>query len=406
MDRFELGPIFRALTRTRTGAILIALQIAVTMTVVVNSWFMIAERLALVERPSGMVEEEIFSIHSTGFTSDFDNKESIDADLRLLRETPGIRNAYVTNAVPLAGSGWSTGLQLQPEAEAQAFSTAVYLTDEHTLDTLGVELVAGVNFDSVEITWREPAQADWPDKTILTRTLAEAMFPDQPLEAMLGQTVYSANNPITIIGIVEKLQSPWTGWSNIEHVMLLPQRNASDTVAYMVRTEPGVQAQMMPVVEEALASSNDQRILRNLSSMQEHRERSYALDSGLANILIYVIVFLVVITSVGILGLASFSVSRRTKQIGIRRALGATRTDVLRYFLLENLLITSVGVLLGAALTMALNIALVDALNFPKIHWASVPIGMLVLLLLGQLAVLGPARRASNIAPAVATRTV
>ncbi|MEM7004037.1 MAG: FtsX-like permease family protein, partial [Pseudomonadota bacterium] len=144
----------------------------------------------------------------------------------------------------------------------------------------------------------------------------------------------------------------------------------------------------------------------NLSSMQEHRERSYALDSGLANILIYVIVFLVVITSVGILGLASFSVSRRTKQIGIRRALGATRTDVLRYFLLENLLITSVGVLLGAALTVALNIALVDALNFPKIHWASVPIGMLVLLLLGQLAVLGPARRASNIAPAVATRTV
>jgi len=108
----------------------------------------------------------------------------------------------------------------------------------------------------------------------------------------------------------------------------------------------------------------------------------------------------------GIVGLASFSVNRRTRQIGTRRALGASKVAILRYFMTENFLISMVGVLIGAALTVGLNIVMIERFSLTRITWYLVPVAMLMLLAIGQAAVFGPAKRASSVPPAVATRTV
>ena len=123
-------------------------------------------------------------------------------------------------------------------------------------------------------------------------------------------------------------------------------------------------------------------------------------------ILTFTVVLLIVITSLGIVGLASFSVNRRTKQIGTRRALGASKVAILRYFMTENFIISLVGVSIGAALTIGLNIIMIEVFTLTRISWYLVPVAMLMLLLVGQAAVFGPARRASSVPPAVATRTV
>ena len=123
-------------------------------------------------------------------------------------------------------------------------------------------------------------------------------------------------------------------------------------------------------------------------------------------ILTFTIILLIAVTSLGIVGLASFSVNRRTKQIGTRRALGASKAIILRYFMTENFLISLVGVLVGAALTVGLNIIMIEEFSLTRIAWYLIPVAMLMLLLVGQAAVFGPARRASSVPPAVATRTV
>ncbi len=403
----EFGPILRALSRNKIGAILIALQIAFTMTVVVNAWFMIGERLALIDRPSGILEDDLFYLTSTGFADDFNVKVSIDEDLRRIRQTPGVVDATVVNAIPLSGSGWSMGLRLEPGDDTQSWSVAVYMVDEHGRNTMGTELIAGENFAPTDVEWREPSQTTWPDKVIITQALAEAMFPEDTPAQVIGRTVYIANEePVTITGIVAQLQAPWSGWNTIEQSMYVPQKTAFSTVIYLIRSAPNRRDQLMPQIEELLATTNDGRLLRNMRSMTETRERSYALDGGLAKLLVAVMCVLVAITAVGVLGLASFSVRRRTKQIGTRRALGASQRDILRYFLVENACITGMGVALGAVLTVALNVWLVGSMGFPKIHWIAVPVGMLALLAVGQIAVLGPARRACRVSPAVATRTV
>ncbi len=128
--------------------------------------------------------------------------------------------------------------------------------------------------------------------------------------------------------------------------------------------------------------------------------------SSMIKLLTFTIVLLTAVTALGVVGLASFSVNRRTRQIGTRRALGATRMAIMRYFMTENFLISLAGVSLGAALTVALNMAMIEAFSLTRIAWYLLPVAMLVLLGVGQVAVLGPARKASRVPPAVATRTV
>lgn len=402
----EIGPIWRALMRNKTGAILIALQIAVTMAIMVNAVSIMQERAKQMARPSGVDENNIFYIASVGFAEDFNERTTIEEDLRALRGMPGVTDAIQSNSVPLSGGGWSMGLQTEPGEGIDGTGVAIYFVDEHGLDTFGVKLHSGRNFNATEIDWREPATSEWPDTGLITLATAKSLFPDDP-ESAVGKTLYiNDNEPITVIGLIEQMQAPWNGWDGVERVMLTPSHTEFGGTRYIIRAEPGMRDELMPKVEAMLAESNKGRIVRSMRTMEETRERSYRSDSAMITILTFTIILLIIITSLGIVGLASFSVSRRTKQIGTRRALGASKVAVLRYFMTENLLISLVGVLMGAALTIGLNIVMIESFSLTRIAWWLVPVAMIMLLLVGQFAVFGPARRAASVPPAVATRTV
>jgi putative ABC transport system permease protein len=407
LSTLEIGPIFRALMRNKVGAILIAIQIAITMTIIVNSVFIIYERSQLMKRESGIDEANSFHLSSSGFANDFNPKETIQKDLEAIRALPGVVNAIQINAVPISGSGWSMGLQTKPGAEHDGPGTAVYMVDEHGIETLDLKLIAGENFSSNDIRWRERSQADWPDKIIVTKAMAEKLFPDQGWQSAVGQTVYINDiEPMIITGIVDKLQAPWVGWDNVENAILSPENMNSKSTRYFIRTQAGQRDVLMKEVEELLARSDKGRLVRNMRSVEENRERSYRGDNAMIKILTTVMVILTIVTALGIVGLASFSVNRRKKQIGTRRALGASQGAILRYFMLENFMISSVGVVLGAMLTIGLNVVLVNSFSLNAIDWYYIPLGMLILWLVGQIAVYGPARKAASIAPATATRTV
>jgi putative ABC transport system permease protein len=236
--------------------------------------------------------------------------------------------------------------------------------------------------------------------------MAETLYPDDPLAA-LGKTVYIGDDePITIIGIIAKMQAPWNGWEGIERTMLVPSHMLWGFSRYIIRTEPGMRDELMPKVEELLAERNQGRVMVTMRSMDETRERSYRGDLSMIKMLTFTIVLLIVTTSLGIAGLANFSVNRRTKQIGTRRALGASKVAILRYFMTENFIISMLGILLGAVLTIGLNMIMIETFSLTRIAWYLVPMAMLMLLVVGQVAVFGPARRAASVPPAVATRSV
>ena len=402
----EFGPILRAMLKSKAGYVLIALQIAVTMTIMVNAIGIMQERANAISRDSGMDEANTFAFASATFAPDIDARTLIDEDLDLLRNLPGVRSVVATNSFPLRQGGWSQGLQLEPDSQStDSVGTAIYFVDEHGVDALGTTVIDGENFAPNQVSWKDPEDNRWPAYGIITEALAKELFPDEA-GSIVGKTVYlDQDNPVNIVGVIDRLQAPWQSWSGVERSLLVPQRRASDFQRYVVRTEPGYRDELMLQVEELLANSNKDRIIRSMQTIDEVRKMAYLGDAALIKILTFTVILLTAITGFGIVGLASFNVSRRTRQIGIRRALGATKLAIMRYFMVENFIVSSVGIFVGGILAVALNIVMVEAFALEPLSWYVIPAAMIVLLTVGQAAVSGPARKASKISPAIATRS-
>ena len=401
----ELGPIWRAMLQSKGGYILIALQIAVTMAIMVNAIAIMQERSIKMARPSGIDEANTFALESVAFKPDLDHKSIISEDLELIRNTPGIVNAVLTNSFPLRQGGWSEGLHREPGVGKSVSSSAIYFVDEHGLETFGMNLVDGENFTPTQVAWNSDSDDFWPATVIITQALAEDLFPDHE-GSYVGKTFwFNDDNPANIVGVVERLQAPWPTWTGVERSMLVPLKRESEFADYVIRTEPGLRDELIPQIEEMLSQSNKNRIIRSVKTVEDARKLAYLGDAAMIKILTFVVTLLTAITGLGIVGLASFSVARRTRQIGIRRALGATKPAIVRDFMLENFVVSSVGVVVGGILAVALNIAMVQAFSLTPLAWYVIPIAMLILWIVGQAAVAGPARRASNISPAIATRS-
>lgn len=400
----EFGPIWRAALRNKTGHVLMALQIALTLAVIVNAVFIISQRIDNITRPTGMDVENIVTVQSFGFGDDFSLAQSVDEDIAALQAIPGVVAVTSSQHVPLSGSGWGTQLKASTEAGAAEVSGAQYFVNADALDALGVQLESGRAFT--------PEDVDFPEhygvpisQIIVTRAYLDALFPDGGATA--GATLYdNLGNPITVIGVLEQMHGAWVGWDELENVLLAPRVMPAKSIYYIVRAEPGQRDRIMPQVEEILLATNDRRVVKSLSTHSEIKDSSYMGDRGMAVLLAVVVGLMVVVTGVGIVGLASFAVRQRIKQIGTRRAVGARRRDIVRYFLVENFMTTTVGVVLGAVLTLAVNYWMVVSFELERLDPLYVPAGILALWLLGIIAVAGPAKKAASISPAIATRTV
>ena len=202
------------------------------------------------------------------------------------------------------------------------------------------------------------------------------------------------------------MHGSWVSWDKLGNVMLLPLVPANTGMRYIIRAEPGDRDRVMPMVEETLRQINDRRIVRDMETLSDIKADSYEGDKGMAILLSVIVMLMVAVTGVGIVGLASFAVRQRIKQIGTRRAVGARRRDIVRYFMVENWMITTIGVAIGSVLTIAVNYWMVVSFELERLDPLYVPAGILSLWLLGLLGVAGPARKASAISPAIATRTV
>lgn len=401
----EIRPILSAMWRNKTGSVLVALQIALTLAIVVNSMFMAQNRLQHINRPSGMDVENIVTAQSMGFGSDYDHDATIEKDLELLRALPGVVAVTPASSLPMSNSGSATGFRTSLDEDAPRETANYYRFDEGAAEALGVNIVDGRGFRDIEIR-----RADDPDYNsltpvvIITRAYADKLFPDEPA---LGKLIYNGiGESAEIVGIVEHMLGAWVSWDDLENVMWMPRRNQAPWTRYIIRTERGERDALVPVVEETLANANRTRLVRNVKPLEDYVARSYQGDRTIAIVLITAISLLLLITGLGIVGLASFTVRQRTKQIGTRRAVGARKLDIIRYFLMENWLMTTIGIVLGTALTIGLNYALASAFDIEQLNYVYLVIGIFVLWLLGFMAVADPARRAAKVSPAVATRTV
>ncbi|AND71193.1 hypothetical protein ATSB10_37390 [Dyella thiooxydans] len=403
----QIRPILSALKKHRVATVLIVMEIALACAVLCNACFMIADRLSAMQIKSGVDEASLGFIALQGY----DPKNSNDLDARViagLGAISGVESVHVINSVPFGMQAANVGITLDQAGKEFRGVPEIYLGSPGTPQALGLQLVAGhmpANEDY------QPVQGYFPPSSnvLITRTLAKHLWPG---ESPLGKEFWSDKYQFRVIGVVAHLSvqqydeegergAQWTVF-----VPALPGPNFSGT--YLIRAKPEDLDRVMVEAKAAIATIAPDAVLdrEDSTTVPVLRTRFFAADSAMAGMLVGVIAALLGVTALGIVGLASFWVAQRRRQIGIRRAIGATRGDILRYFQTENFLIVSFGIALGMLLAYVINAVLMKFYELPHLPLYYLPFGALALWGLGQLAVLGPALRASHVPPVVATRSV
>lgn len=413
----EFGPIVRSLLHNKTRFWLVTMEIALTLALVINCAVYILDMGSRIAQDTGMDLENILVVYTKHVTPDFKEQEYVNQvrgeDLRLLAAQPEVLSATAFNEIPLIGGGTSA----RRRAEGSDLNTIVipyYLVSMDALRTLGVELESGR--DLMASDYPPEGQDDIRDddgvqrfNVLVTRSFANKLFPDGDA---LGKAI--ANNDATsvqtIVGIIKHMSTSWPtadfGADIGNDVMLFPLKpGTADRMRYLVHTRPGALDDVAATLEEKMLTANPDRII-TLTSLAEVQADTLSNDVALVKIFGAVIVLLFVVTSLGIFGLASFSVTERTRQIGIRRALGATRGAILRYFLVETWVITGIGLTLGTGMAFGLNMALASVADSPRLEMPLLLASIAVFWLVGMLAALLPAMRAMMVSPVIATRTV
>jgi putative ABC transport system permease protein len=286
----------------------------------------------------------------------------------------------------------------------------VYAMDQHGIGTLGLKLVEGRNFAQDEVIAGHFNGPPIPNVAIVSRALGRQLFPDGD---PLGKVIYvgsDARKPVTIIGLVDRLQTAAAAGTIDEHVsdnsIILPITMAIGNVLLIVRVKPGTLDATMPKVLDALVRNEPDRIFGRLRPFSEIRRTAYEKDRFIMIALTILCVVLVVITALGIVGLTSLWVVRRKTQIGIRRALGATRRTVVGYFLTENAVLCFCGVAVGVAAAEGLNLLLRSRYGIEPILVSDLLMCAFAVMLLGQVAAARPAFVAAHVPPVEALRSI
>ena len=405
----DIRPILSTLARHKTAAALIVLEVALSCAIICNAVFLITQRLERIDRPTGMANEEIVRISMGSIGDNPEADALVKQDVASLRALPGVKAASSINHVPFDNSSWNSSIQLAPEQERPSAQANVYL-GESIIDTLGLRLAEGRDFTADEYSnWTEMnkqnAKVTMP-AVILSRELANKLFPG---ESAIGKNIYAwnaDNAPHRVVGVVDRLirTNDNGGPAEAGYTMILPVKDVT-MGTFVLRTTPERRAEVQKAAIATLEKNSARRLILREGTFTDITSDYYRGDRAMAWLLMTVIVSLLVVTALGIVGLASFWVQQRTKQIGIRRALGATKGQILRYFQTENFLLATLGIVIGMILAYGINQLLMGKYELPRLPLLYLPVGAVLLWLLGQVAVYGPARKAASVPPAVATRT-
>jgi putative ABC transport system permease protein len=399
----DIMPIIKSLWRNKTGPLLIILQLSLTIAVISNALFVVNDRIEKIERPSGIAESELFKIWVRRTSPEGDIEAITAKDMEIIRATPGVIDATPISSIPFSGSGSSSALRKSLEDKTLDFDSAVYEMTQNGLATLGATLIEGRNFNDNEINFFTRDNPPKHSVAIITKNIADKMFPE---ESAVGKTVFMGNLPLTVVGVVERLISPWPESEYAYDVTMIPLLEKEDSINYLVRTRKGERDEITHALVEKLRSVDSTRLVAEEKSMQQIKRESYASDYAMIKILAFVIFLLTFVNALGIFGLTTFWVNQRRKQIGIRRALGSTKAGVMRYFMLENIVLVLFSAVVGATIAYVNSSYMVRAHGMQILPLQYVPMTVTFLLLITILAAYVPVRKAARISPVEAVASV
>ena len=312
-----------------------------------------------------------------------------------VRGLPGIIAASYASAVPPANFGGWTGA-VQAQGSAQTVNTAGMDSGPGFLETLGLPLLAGRGLSLEDVTAGRKV-------AVVNRHLADALWPKQ---SPLGRVFLVWGEPVEVIGIAANAAMATMQGANPNYVFLPEQQTGANPGGRVLYVRyAGDEAGAAAAVRAAIRETDARIPISGVRTMQEELEADNAPQILVASLLDVFSTGSLIVAAIGLYAVVAFHTARRTREFGVRLALGASAAGILKAVLREGLMVAAVGSALGVALSLAAGrfagsllvaVAPTDLLTY---------CGVIALVTAVSLAAcIIPARRAARVDPMVALR--
>lgn len=412
---FGLLPALRATRLNLTGAlrsdavniaqlrrfglrhILVVAQIAISAVVVICSGLFIRSLNVLQDVDPGMDTQNVQLVRFDPTLNHYDATQLQRLLIDVLREVetlPGVQAASIVDRLPLSFGGNNSSVSIRPDAALeQSTPTAVMTVGPRYFEALGIPLPLGKDF---------PSEPSSENLVILNQKLAEGLFPNQN---PLGRYLFHNGREVRVIAVAANTKLLTMQESNSQPILYRPLLDsAADTPGFggfmlLVKTAPH-SALGGNIIVQRLRSVDPELVIAAAGSLESHVQDSLFFPRLSSMLFGASGVMGLLIASIGIYGVISFAVARRTREIGIRMALGARASQVTAMVLRHGAVLALIGISIGlaggfavshAAGSLIYGISTSDPLTF-----AAVP---LLLFAVAFLATVVPARRAARVDP-------
>jgi len=403
----NIKALFKSLLLRKFTTGLLILQLAITLGLLVNSAILAFDTKEKIAQSTGLDIDNILimSTHPTsGNYRDLDYYRSIvTEDMVKLRQLSGIKSVSVTNQLPLRSRGMLRAIydldNPEQEKDDKYLQDVKYiLTEEHLIDVMGLTLLEGRFLNSSD---QFDFGSEEKHNIVITESLKRALYGD---DSAIGQETNSG----FIVGVIKDIILDPTLPSDKQYGLFI------NTIMeyiyfgryYAMNVEPGQMESVRAKVSDIILNVQPERDIFKVFTMGEHLKRFYRDDQGLADLFMLLCGLMLFVTDISSYAYSQFHISRQKKFIGIRRALGARKKDVLLYVLTENWLVYGIGCLLGVVVAFGFNILLNQHIVLSKPDLILFLIATCIIFISGTLATWIPANSTSNISPVIATKTV
>lgn len=400
--------------RQRTKNILVVAELAVSLVLLIGAGLLVQSFIRLVRQDTGFDHHNLITAGIQLPLNKYKTQPELDAFfdglIEKLNATPGIESSTVTRPLDFSGEGWGYGFLVEgdpiPVPGEINYTRLHYITPDF-LRTMKIPLLQGRNFTAADNDSNMPV-------ALVSKSFVHIWLHDQDAigkRVRLGKArdLASEQNPwFTIVGVVNDVRHAGDPW--IQGELLVPfdqhQRyHVPITQRFLVMRSKGDAAIAVQQLRSIVAGMDSSQPLNRVATMDQLISRSMTSERTLMFLITTFAVLALVLAAIGIYGVLSYWVNQRTREIGIRLALGADQKNILRVVLREGIKLTVIGLCIGVPLAFALTNLLPNLLYGVGRHD---PVTFLAIaLLLGAVAVMAcfiPARRAANVDPMVALR--
>jgi putative ABC transport system permease protein len=358
MNRFlDIIPtILAMLRRQKFIHILLLLEVTVLTAVIINALAVVVATQDRWQTPTGIDEADIGVIRSIGVIG-ASNPSTAAQNLELLREIPDVESAAY-GAPPLMNT---STIDVRRSADDHSASITAYFFQgsQGLAHTLGVDITQGRSFSEND----PPPANSLTDASILpvlvTEGLSRHLFPDS---GALGKVLYSDGNPMRVIGVVRHLRSQLTGAPSDDEGIVSEIRIEHENVggAFTIHARKGRLDTALSRAASAMELHNPGHVQADVFTLPQKRQEYFASDMAVTRLLLVITGILLAMLACGLAALTHFLVHRRLRQIGIMRALGAMRRDIVFFFACENFFVAGGGVVLGTIMAIGVNVQLAE----------------------------------------------